>query len=599
MRVRSGRHKRHDRRCKRVRAPAHPRVRALLLVLAGLAVLATIWIAATGLLARHELEAMSGDIAQLRTDISSGNIADAKRTAAQASERAHRAHELTTGPAWWVAASVPWVGDPVRTSRGVSASADLLASRTVPDLIQLSTDLDPTRIHLKNDQFDIGSLVAVTPRLDSITADVDRQQQDIGELPRHTWFTPANRGATSALTSISKIAAELDTVDRVVHAAPTLLGFTTPQRYFVGFQNEAEARGTGGLPGAFGIVVADHGSLTFTHFGSDSELDGVDSGLDLGTAYDDTWHDFEPTTRYLNSDVDPDFRYAAQIWAAMWQKKSGEHIDGAVSLDPTALSYFLAVTGPATMPDGSKVSAANIVDLTQRTAYSTNTNMVERRTYLLTVARVANEQILGGSSDAKSLYAAASRAATERRLQLWTSDESFESMLSTMPIGGAIANTSAPYVGPVVINYAANKLDYYLHTQVQWVSANCGTTSNVTVTITLTNRAPTNLPLYVTQRTDKPSFPVAPGDNQILLYYVGTQGGGLTSITIDGQLATVQPGTAGSHPTYATLVELPRNQPQTIVLNLVEPSTSASPVVLRQPMITPADITTRQTKCAQ
>ena len=42
----------------------------------------------------------------------------------------------------------------------------------------------------------------------------------------------------------------------------------------------------------------------------------------------------------------------------MWQHKTGEHLDGALALDPTALSYLLHATGPATLPDGSRVTEA-------------------------------------------------------------------------------------------------------------------------------------------------------------------------------------------------------------------------------------------------
>ena len=45
----------------------------------------------------------------------------------------------------------------------------------------------------------------------------------------------------------------------------------------------------------------------------------------------------------------------------MWKKKSGQQVTGAIAIDPTALSYLLQVTGPATLPDGEVVSADNVV----------------------------------------------------------------------------------------------------------------------------------------------------------------------------------------------------------------------------------------------
>ena len=52
----------------------------------------------------------------------------------------------------------------------------------------------------------------------------------------------------------ARVLAALHSVDLGARIAPRMLGLDRPQRYFVAFQNNAEARGTGGLPGAFGIL---------------------------------------------------------------------------------------------------------------------------------------------------------------------------------------------------------------------------------------------------------------------------------------------------------------------------------------------------------
>ena len=591
----SGRRRMSDGR--RVRRRVQRRTGWLLLALGGLMVLTGVWLAVTGLMARHELNAMRTELNQLRQAISTGDITDAKVIAADLARHAHHAHALTTGPAWWVTSTVPGVGDPFRTARGISTTADALGSVTVPKLVDISAALDPSQLKLRNHKIDISSLVRVTPQLNSAVADARQQQRRLASLPRHTWLAPMNKGAIEVDAALGKLIGSLDTIDQAARAAPTLLGYTTPQRYFVAFQNEAETRGSGGLPGAFAIIVADQGTLSFTHFASDSELGGIDSGLDFGTAYDQAWNGFNPTKQYLNSGVDPDFRYAGQIWAAMWQKKSGERVNGALAVDPTSLSYFLAVTGPARLPDGSQITAKNIVALTQSTAYAKFDDQAKRKAYLLEIAKAAEQRILAGTGDAKGLYHAAGRAAGERRLLLWNEDKAIESFLSASTVGGAVADTAAPYVQPVVVNYGANKLDYYLKTSVRWEGKGCGSTRDVTVTITLSNTAPAGLSAYVAQRLDEPPYPVTRGDNRVLLYYVGTQGGFLARITVDGEAGTVTPGTAGHHPTYAALVELPRGQSRTLVLTLREPASSAGPVLVRQPLVRPALVSAHAETC--
>ena len=53
----------------------------------------------------------------------------------------------------------------------------------------------------------------------------------------------------------------------LIKALPYLAGVEKPQRYLVSFQNTAEARGTGGILGAFAILKIDKGKLTVEQIG--------------------------------------------------------------------------------------------------------------------------------------------------------------------------------------------------------------------------------------------------------------------------------------------------------------------------------------------
>jgi len=149
-----------------------------------------------------------------------------------------------------------------------------------------------------------------------------------------------------------------------------MLGAGGPKQYFLAFQNEAEARGTDGLAGAFAIVQANHGKLAFTRMESDTTLEGVAATVNFGPDYDHLFGSAGTTTTYSQGNLSPHFPYAAQIWASKWKKYSGQQVDGVIAIDPTALGYLLAVTGPATLPDKTQISGANTVALTQATTYA-------------------------------------------------------------------------------------------------------------------------------------------------------------------------------------------------------------------------------------
>ena len=58
----------------------------------------------------------------------------------------------------------------------------------------------------------------------------------------------------------------------LITSGPDLAGIRTPQKYLLAFQNSAEARGTGGILGAYAIVIINKGKLNVEHTGSNIAL---------------------------------------------------------------------------------------------------------------------------------------------------------------------------------------------------------------------------------------------------------------------------------------------------------------------------------------
>jgi Protein of unknown function (DUF4012) len=301
-------------------------------------------------------------------------------------------------------------------------------------------------------------------------------------------------------------------------------------------------------------VQANHGKLAFTRMESDNTLSGVAATVNFGPDYDHLYAGNGTTTYYANGNLSPNFPYAAQIWASMWKKYSGQQVDGVITVDPTALSYLLAVTGPATLPDNTQISGANAVALTQATSYAkfagtSQAAEAQRKAYLLEVASAASKKILDSRGEPTALLQAASKAAGERRLLVWSADPAIQADLAQTSVAGIIPTTTAPYVGLSINNGAGNKLDYYLDRSVTWQRAGCGPTRRTTVRITLTNNAPASaLPPDVTNRSDTHSYPVKTGDNRLIVSYFATQGTLLNDITVAGRPGVGRMGVELGHP---------------------------------------------------
>jgi len=566
--------------------------------------LAGLWLAVTALMARGQLNQVRDDARMLAASIEAGKWPAARATATDLAARAHRANQLTSGPVWALAAALPSGGEPLQTIRGITAGVDSLSRDALPQLVAAAQRVDAHTLRRPDGSIDLARITAVTPALSSASAATARTVTMIGALPHHTWLSSIDAAYADALRQATTLNTTLRSADLAARIVPTMLGADGPRRYFLAFQNEAEARGTGGLPGAFAIVEANHGKVRFTRMESDTALDGISASIDFGRAYRHLYAAAGPTTLYANGNISPHFPYAAQIWASMWLKYSGQKVDGVIAVDPTALGYLLDVTGPATLPDKSQINGANAVALTQSTSYAkfpgaTPAEDLRRRAYLLEVATAASKKVLDPRGEPTALARAAGKAVSERRLLVWSADPAVQADLAQTPLAGIIPTTAAPYAGLSIVNAGGNKLDYYLDRSLTWQRTGCGPTRRTTATITLTNDAPASgLPPYVTGRHDVRTYRVRTGDSRLIVSYFATHGAVLNKVTVAGRPGTGTIGTELGHPVYALDVEVARGPARTIVLQLTEPAGTGAPIVLRQPMVRPLHVTVNDAVCS-
>jgi len=579
------------------------RIGIAMIVASGVLLLAGVWLAVSALMARSQLNQARSEVPTLRAEITAGQWTAARATAADFANHAHRANQLTSGPVWALAAALPAGGEPLQTVRGITAGVDALGHDVLTQVVSASERLDPRTLRRPDGTIDLSRITAVRPAVEAASAMVDHTTRTISELPAHTWLSAIDAARVDALSQLTALDDALKSADLAARILPTMLGQDGPKRYFLAFQNEAEARGTGGLPGAFAIVEADHGKLAFTRMGSDTTLSGIASNVNFGPDYHQLYDVAGTSTLYTNGNLSPNFPYAAQIWASMWHTYSGQRVDGVLAVDPTALSYLLAVTGPATLPDGSQISAANAVALTQATTYAkfgdlSAASTTQRRAYLLGIAAAASKKILDARAAPTALLRALGKAAGERRVLVWSADPAVQADLARTSVAGIIPTTTAPYVGLSIVNDGGNKLDYYLDRSLTWHPAGCGSPRPVAVTITLTNNAPASgLSDYVTNRTDSHSYPVKPGDNRLEVSYFATQGALMDGVTVAAQPSTATIGAELGHPVYTVDLELPRGTSRTIVLHLSEPVGVGTPIVLRQPLVRPLHVTIDDAAC--
>ena len=252
-----------------------------------------------------------------------------------------------------------------------------------------------------------------------------------------------------------------------------------------------------------------------------------------------------------------------------------------------ALSYVLEVVGDVTLPDGEKITADNVVELTESTAYARfGDDQPARKAYLETVAQTVVKKLTGSISKPRALLEALGRAAGEGRLAVWSSVPGEQDVLATTPLGHVVPDDPAPYAHVVVNNLGGNKLDYYLTREIEYKAGSCeGETRDSQVTVRLTNALPegdyTN---YVAGTFDNPvGAPV--GTNLIDLGLLATQGAHLKKVTVNGTSGFAYTAAERGHPMFNVQAPVPQGETVEFVYELNEPVTAGEPRVPIQPLI--------------
>ncbi|HEY2834501.1 MAG TPA: DUF4012 domain-containing protein [Sporichthyaceae bacterium] len=574
------------------------RRRWLLIACPTLTVLAIGWLGVTALLARADLTHARGDLVAMRSGVHSADLSDTQPRAADLRSRLGRAHLLTRGPIWSGMAAIPVVGDPFRSVRGMTAALNIVGDDAVPALVTAADQLDPKTLRDAQGRIAVDRVSTAAPNLARAGTALDDALAEISALPRHTWLSSVDSARDLLLRQLSPAAGDLRAAQQAADLVPALLGEN--KSYLLTFQNNAEARGTGGMPGAFALARVHDGRITLDRFAGEGSLSGVTADVRFGPDYNGLYPQQVTQRIYQDANLSPHFPYGAAILTSLWQQRFGEKVDGVIALDPVVLGYLLRATGPVPLPDGSTVTADNIVALTEQQAYVRYPGPPNngRRDYLAQIEQVVSSRIMSSEANPGELIRGLRRAIDERRLLVWSADTALQRRLEQTSVSGALPITRAPFVGVSIVNEAGNKLDYYLDRAIRWQRAGCGAQRSVTVSITLTNNAPAGLPAYVTNRSDPHSYPVRPGDNRLTVSYFATNGALMNTVTLDGKPWVAGIGTQRSHPVFVVDVELPRGSTRTVVLHLTEPAGDhLAPMVLNQPLVRPAAIRLDDARC--
>jgi len=371
-----------------------------------------------------------------------------------------------------------------------------------------------------NGQLPLDEIASLGDEFASAAAHADRATELIDATPSTLLMRRVAEARFEAQRDASRASDALDAGTDLLDALPAFAGAEGPKRYFFVAESPAEARGTGGLWGAYAIVTADQGKFSFSEFQPIQRLPDVPPG-DVpppNPDYRRNYDQYGGAGFWRNMNLTPDFPSAARAVLATYEIVEGQRLDGVISADPFALAQLLDVTGPTDVPGlGVRIDAGNVVDFMTNEAYVRfQGNSLERKGLLGMVAGDAFERFLGMDEHGIGRLRAVAQAVADGHLKIYTTDPAMQDGLATAQVDGALSAPDGDMVAVVVNSRSGSKVDYYARRTVDYdVALGGGLEAVGTTTVAIHNEAPDHgVPGYV---IDPLAEGGEPGDNIALV----------------------------------------------------------------------------------
>lgn len=519
------------------------------------------YVAWTAYRVNDSLTAAVADATRLETALRTGDEAATTQALDDLSANADTAAGATDGPVWSLLTHVPVLGDDAGGVRAASRAVALLSGDGLRPLVTSTGRLDG--LLPQGGRIDVQQLVALRDPVAQGAQALSQADEELAAEDPDTFIGRLAGPYRDLQQRVGDARTAVTSADTALQVMPSMLGQDGPRRYLLVFQNNAEVRATGGLPGAVSVLTADDGAVSLGQQVAASALGTAPAPALALTGAEEQIYGEVFGTFFLNATMTPDFPRAADLMRARWQQVYPEQsVDGVLAVDPVALSYLLRATGPVEV-DGVALTSETVVDELLNNVYRRIADPAEQDAFFARAASAVFDRLLAGSASPQDALSALAQGAREHRLYVRSFAGAEQAVLQPTTVAGALITDPAapPQVGLYLNDLTGSKMSYYLRTEVDVEATSCtADTQTYTGRTTLRSEAPADaasLPGYI---TGDALNGVTPGDQFVLARIHGPVGGSVTDLQIDGEGQQAQVVDQDGRPVVTTAVLLTPGQ---------------------------------------
>lgn len=557
------------------------------------------WLGFRAAAIKSDLEGAAQLIPVLKANIAENKPQEAIATVEELRLHTAAAREAAADPLWTLAAAIPGLGPNFSAVTEIAQSADDVSTLGMTPLVEVFGSLNWDSLLPTSGGTNLTPLQEASPSITSAAHAVRVSADRMDRIDATTLLPQIAEPLAQAREQLRAVTGTLDASAHASQVAPPMLGAEQPRNYLLMIQNNAELRASGGIPGALAVITLDKGKLTLGTQSTAGDIGVMSPTLPV-----------DPEQKQIYSgrlgkfmqdvNLTPDFPTTASTAQAMWERKTGQRVNGVVSMDPVALGYVLDATGSVKISSPELIALAsgrlptelngkNVVRTLLSDVYAKIEQPQLQDMYFAGVAKEIFSALSSGKGDSRGLLEGIARGTEEGRVLVWSGKPDEQAVIAKYPVSGSVEGPSAsPSQFGVYFNDGTGaKMDYYVKRTVQLVKE-CSRDGYVQIKVRVksTNTAPadaaTSLPPYV---TGAGAFGVPPGTVQSNVVAYGPVQSNVESVVADGKKIAFASHFHAARPVGTVTVVLPPGKSSTVdflfdkIVQHAEPQLSVTPTV--------------------
>lgn len=438
-------------------------------------------------IAQKELRAAVPIVSQIQDEFGSDDRTTLAASVRELQGHAAAARGAADTPLWWIAEQAPFIGPTLHAVRESTVAVDELAQGVLPTL----ADVDPALLRPAGGAFDVAAIGALAGPISTAAAAGENAADalsgvDLADTPG------VLRAPLAQLTGgVKELQPALSRANALMPYLPSMMGQDGPKNYLLLVQNNAEARGLGGIPASVVMLRFESGKMEIVQQAASGDFTNkratpiIPLDPEVVKLYDDKigrWSQDVTST--------PDFTLAANLAKAYWTETFGTPVDGVMSIDPVVLSYILKATGPITLATGDKLTSSDAVQTLLSDVYAKYPRNADQDAFFAAAAVEIFDALSAGDFKPTEFATAMVRAVDEHRVYFSSFDEGIESAMAGSRLLGPLpsdGDAEQATVGVFVNDLTEAKLSYYTWMSADVVVDRCSSTPKYTTTVTFVN----------------------------------------------------------------------------------------------------------------